>query len=395
MKKAVAILTIGPCVLLVQSSPPTYQLVKNYTMFPTVPNTTNEYFFDAFDFSGRSDPANGFVKYQDMKSALDSHLTRIIDYVYEDHDNATRIMTDLLYLGVDSQNITPTGRPSLRLESKETFNQGLFVADIYHMPGGCGVWPAFWMLGTAGPWPDAGEVDILEGINEQTQNRMSLHTSKALTIDNHTNPLKISSKVAGGIQNGVALTTDCNVVSSGGRGCSVSSNRPEEAFGMEFNRQLGSFMVVEFTSGWIKVWQMDRLTGEEIFGQNSAGSIDAGGQIGWGTPTAVFSRNGTNLEPFFRDLRIILNTDFCGPWIDGGWTTSSCASLAPTCREYVEKNPVAFEEAYWLVKSVQVYEMEQENTNDRSTASMYRYAGRRRDRRVGTHQHRNHVKDLG
>ncbi|RVX67642.1 hypothetical protein B0A52_08171 [Exophiala mesophila] len=395
MKEAAALYVLGTCVLLAQGSPQNYKLVKNYTVFPTNPDNANEYFFDGFDLHSGSDAANGFVNYQDMRSALDNQLTGVFDYIYQYDDNTTKEATDLLYLGVDSRNFTPTGRPSLRLESKETFNQGLFVADIYHMPGGCGVWPAFWMLGTDGPWPDAGEIDILEGINDQTQNRLSLHTSKTLTLDNHTSPSNISFKLAGGIQNGVALTTDCNVVTSGGRGCSISSVLPEEAFGSEFNRQLGSFMVVEYTSGWIKAWQMDRALGEQIFGQNSSGYINADAQISWGTPTAVFSRNGTNLEPYFRDLRIILNTDFCGPWINGGWTTSSCASLAPTCSEYVEKNPEAFEQAFWLVKSVQIYETDSVSIDDRINDSMYRYAGRHMHRQVGAHHHRNHARDFG
>jgi len=52
--------------------------------------------------------------------------------------------SDVVYLGVDSVNIYGTdgpGRPSVRLESKMTFTEGLFVIDLAHMPIGCGVWP--------------------------------------------------------------------------------------------------------------------------------------------------------------------------------------------------------------------------------------------------------------
>ena len=34
------------------------------------------------------------------------------------------------------------------------------------LPVGAGVWPAFWMLGTAGKWPAGGEIDIMENIPE-------------------------------------------------------------------------------------------------------------------------------------------------------------------------------------------------------------------------------------
>jgi hypothetical protein len=52
--------------------------------------------------------------------------------------------SDLIYLGVDKTNVyTPDGpgRPSVRLESKMTFTEGIFVINLTHMPAGCGVWP--------------------------------------------------------------------------------------------------------------------------------------------------------------------------------------------------------------------------------------------------------------
>ena len=51
-----------------------------------------------------------------------------------------------VYLGVDSQTMSPAnGRMSVRLESKASYDQGLIVLDLAHMPGTqCGTWPAFW-----------------------------------------------------------------------------------------------------------------------------------------------------------------------------------------------------------------------------------------------------------
>lgn len=54
--------------------------------------------------------------------------------------------TGVVRLGVDSTNsysVSDRGRPSIRLESKDTFDQGLFIADFLHMPPShCGLWPA-------------------------------------------------------------------------------------------------------------------------------------------------------------------------------------------------------------------------------------------------------------
>jgi beta-glucanase (GH16 family) len=36
------------------------------------------------------------------------------------------------------------------------------------IPAGTGLWPAFWMLPTTGPWPNTGEIDVMENRGDQT-----------------------------------------------------------------------------------------------------------------------------------------------------------------------------------------------------------------------------------
>ena len=50
---------------------------------------------------------------------------------------------------------------SVRIQSKRTWNTGLFIADFYAMPHGCAVWPAYWTVGTTASWPNGGELDII------------------------------------------------------------------------------------------------------------------------------------------------------------------------------------------------------------------------------------------
>lgn len=49
------------------------------------------------------------------------------------------------------------------------------------MPEGCGTWPAAWET-LESDWPNSGEVDIVEGVNNETPNQSTLHTSAGCTM---------------------------------------------------------------------------------------------------------------------------------------------------------------------------------------------------------------------
>jgi beta-glucanase (GH16 family) len=58
-----------------------------------------------------------------------------------------------------------------RIKTKDLFERthGRFEARI-KLPVGQGIWPAFWMLGAnidEAPWPDCGEIDILEYLGQE------------------------------------------------------------------------------------------------------------------------------------------------------------------------------------------------------------------------------------
>jgi beta-glucanase (GH16 family) len=57
----------------------------------------------------------------------------------------------------------------LLTQGKSSWTYGLFEARI-KIPRGQGIWPAFWMLGTSittNPWPNCGEIDIMENIGRE------------------------------------------------------------------------------------------------------------------------------------------------------------------------------------------------------------------------------------
>ena len=68
---------------------------------------------------------------------------------------------------------------SARLISKGrvAFRHGLVTARI-RMPGGRGIWPAFWMLGTdidAVGWPGCGEIDVMENFGTDPRAVHAVH----------------------------------------------------------------------------------------------------------------------------------------------------------------------------------------------------------------------------
>ena len=101
-------------------------------------------FFGKFTFWNTSDTTpDTSVQYVSFEEAQDMLM------IVNNPDN--------IQLRVDSVNIAPQGRSSIRITSNDVYQSGLVIVDIEHMPGGvCGTWPAFWMVGPN--WPYDGEI---------------------------------------------------------------------------------------------------------------------------------------------------------------------------------------------------------------------------------------------
>jgi hypothetical protein len=279
-------------------------------------------FFQNFNFFSGADPTNGFVSFVDAGTA---NSTQLAGY----SNNA-------VYMGVDSTTMNPAaGRASTRVTSNKAYNHGLFIADIAHMPGStCGVWPAFWTFGPG--WPGSGEIDIIEGVNAQNENAITLHTSSGCTM---------STTGSGG--GGVLANADCNS-GNGNDGCSQSTTTSNN-YGDGFNANQGGVYALDWTSSAISIY---------FFPRNSIPADITSGNpnpSSWGLPSAKFSGGGCNIDDHFKNHNIIFDTTFCGDWAGQVWSSGSCASKAATCTDYVAQNPSAFKDSYWLINSVKVY----------------------------------------
>ncbi|OCT52629.1 putative glycosidase C21B10.07 [Cladophialophora carrionii] len=298
-----------------------YQIVQDYS---------GDAFWQGFDFFTDPDPTDGLVQFQSLEAANSSGIAGFID-----GGNASFA----IYMGVDTEKVAPEGRAAVRVTSSQSFQHGLVIADIVHMPGGvCGTWPAFWMVGS--DWPNNGEIDIVEGVNDQPTNSMTLHTSEGPVISDRTD------------FSGQVITSNCDINAPDqpmNAGCSIG-DISNLTFGPEFNEAGGGVFATEWSSDFIKIWFFPRGSFPSDIVSSSPNP-----SANWGTPNSLF-QGQFNIDDHFRNLQIVFDTTFCGQWAGAAWDTSTCASLAPTCEEYVANNPADFADAYWAINTLQVFQ---------------------------------------
>lgn len=251
------------------------------TSYALADSYTSANFFDEFTFFTGEDPTSGFVDYQDAKSASASGLAGYTQ--------------GGIYLGADYQTANPTnGRASTRVSSNKAYTRMLLVADVAHMPVGCGTWPALWSFGP--DWPGSGEIDIIEGVNSQTANEITLHTDTGC-------------KMAKGSQlasTKMTASTDCGAgQSEGTAGCpqkTVDTNN----FGVGLNSGGGGVYAMEWTSDAISVWFFPRngSVANQLSASASTAALDTSD---FGTPVAQFAGgSGCSIDSYFKNHNIVI-----------------------------------------------------------------------------------------
>jgi len=85
----------------------------------------------------------------------------------------------------------------------------------------------------------------------------------------------------------------------------------------------------------------------------------------WPLPYAYFSvGDNTNCPSYhFKNMRLVFNLAFCGS-VSGNRYFMDCPkefAKYKTCNEYIKSNPDAFNEAYWKIKGLYLYEREWRN----------------------------------
>ncbi|KAF4564594.1 hypothetical protein EYR36_002531 [Pleurotus pulmonarius] len=280
-------------------------------------NIVGSAFLNTFNFEAISDPTHGRVNYVDANTARSKNLTfASSDTFILRADSTTRL------------SASGPGRDSVRIRSNKVYTTHVAVFNMRHMPQGCGTWPAVWET-NEGNWPNGGEIDILEGVNDQAPNAVTLHTSAGCTMP------------ASRAQTGTAGQNDCNVAVNGNTGCGVRQN-DAASYGPSFNSNGGGWFTVERTNSFIKVWFWGRNAGNVPSDvRNGASSVNTDA---WGTPAAFFPNTQCDIASHFNEHNIIINLTFCGDWAGSVYAQSGCPS---TCNDFVENNPGSFSNAFF------------------------------------------------
>jgi hypothetical protein len=284
-----------------------------------------EAFFDTFDYFTGYDPTGGFIHYVPREQAQQLNLT------YASSETAVlRVDTSV---GPGDEPDASTGRFSVRVTSRSTYNKGLFLFDIKHTPYGCGTWPALWLTDPYN-WPDHGEMDIMEAVNKADDgNQMTLHTTSGCSMGVKRE------------QTGDALQNSCDHDENENAGCGVKDK--SDSFGEAFNGNGGGVMAVEWRDEGIRMWQFPRDTVPgDITSKQPNPAV-------WGKAAADFPNTDCDIGNHFKNSSIVANIALCGQLVYGLYEESGCPK---TCPKLVEEEPNAFETAFWEFGSFQVYQ---------------------------------------
>ncbi|KAG8529082.1 uncharacterized protein KY384_005717 [Bacidia gigantensis] len=310
--------------ILIQTSIAGYALIDDFS---------KDTFFGNFTPFSQEDPTHGFVTYNSYAAADSKNLIKTVP-------NANFAS----YLTADPTSTTNAGRDSMRIASKKSYNHGLFLVDLLHIPSPvCGSWPAFWLLG-AGTWPAGGEIDVIEGVNMQERNQMTLHTSANCALDSSAGFTGTSNK------------TDCGPDKEN-TGCAITA-KDSSSFGAGFNQGNGGVYATEWTSSGISIYFFPRAN---IPADIQSSTPDPSK---WGQPLAKFAGKGCDWDAHFKDMNIVFNTAFCGDWAgkDSVWESGGCAAKTgkKTCQEFVASSGASYKDSFWLVNYVRVFQQQQQ-----------------------------------
>ncbi|EKM54599.1 glycoside hydrolase family 16 protein [Phanerochaete carnosa HHB-10118-sp] len=317
-----------------------YDPYQHATTFVLKDKYVGNDFYNGFQWETLDDPTHGCVNYVDQNTAKNNNLTQATDTKFFMRADTNKVV------GKNAR-----GRDSVRISSWAAYEDSVIVLDVQHMPEGCGTWPAFWTLSQKGPWPAGGEIDILEGVNLQSNNIATLHTNQYCTMPQSR------------YQSGSVTSTNCDANANFNQGCGAQAT-DGFSYGTLFNSVGGGYYVMSRTpDDGIKVWFWRRddpgvppaVTQKgffnDVFGADQP--VLTLPDPTWGPPLAYFPFGDFCEYGGHFDAHImVFDLTFCGDWAGTDFASAGCGF---SCDDFVRNSPDAFEDAYWEINSLHVF----------------------------------------
>lgn len=308
-----------------------------------VTSAKGDKFFDQFTFWQGGDPTGGSNHFVSKEEAQQKNLIGV-------NKDGNAILTI-------EKGANKGSRASVHLTTKDTFTGGLFIVKAKHIPVGCGMWPATWLL-SANPkpaWPSGGEIDIIEGVNYQTQNMLSMHTTPGCWAPEDT-VHEILGKFA---MQDTSKARNCDAKSTNDEGCGIRSSA-KGSYGEPYNQNGGGYHAFVWTEDEAKMyfWTPGEVPKDVASGKPNPSS--------WGRPEASWGGDSCKPNDFLWNLQLIVSMAICGTWAGSNnvWTgdniagqTQSCAKRTgkASCDQYLSGNP-DLSEAYWEIESIEIFQ---------------------------------------
>ena len=169
-------------------------------------------------------------------------------------------------------------------------------------------------------WPNEGEIDIIEGVNENSNNAMTLHTSDGCSITNNN------------AFSGTLTTTDCYINAPGqisNAGCDIQDQR-SSSYGNILNANGGGVYATQWTSSDINIWFFPR---QSIPANVASSDPDP---TTWGQPVAQF-QGGCNIDAHFQNLQMV-----CLLFTNQGYTDPQSYMSRFSIPPFAATGPVTF-----------------------------------------------------
>ncbi|KAF8311443.1 hypothetical protein DL93DRAFT_2043787, partial [Clavulina sp. PMI_390] len=264
-------------------------------------------FFTGWNFFTGGDPTNGNVEYVSKSTATSDKLA----YIQSD---------GTVVLKVDNTSTLAAGanRNSVRISTSATYTTALMIFDIIHMPWGCSVRKVqtYYTLWTVGPnWPNQGEIDIIEGVNNITNNQVTFHTG----YPSACNTTNVPSNWVTSPGRGDPLCAS-NATADAGCGFFTSNDPAQAMYGDPFNAAGGGVFALLLNSAGAKVWQWPRNAVPQDVKAGHAPKPD-----GWGLPTGMLpSDSSCPTTSLITSQSIVFDTTLCGGWATDAYTGNGC-----------------------------------------------------------------------